>query len=78
MLKTKPTDRGVAFYSKDGLDLGGGNILSEGNFDVSGANPEKGMGTNRLSTSLTSGFAASMVLQKSKFRLFSLRQTPRL
>ncbi|CAI2431698.1 LPD38 domain-containing protein [Serratia liquefaciens] len=43
-LKTKPTDRGVAFYSKDGLDIGGGNVLSEGNFDVSGAKPEKGMG----------------------------------
>lgn len=43
-LKTKPTDRGVAFYSKDGLDIGGGNILSEGNFDASGAKPEKGMG----------------------------------
>ncbi len=43
-LKTKPTDRGVAFYSKDGLDIGGGNILSEGNFDTSGARPEKGMG----------------------------------
>ncbi|CAI1616440.1 Antirestriction protein [Serratia quinivorans] len=43
-LKTKPTDRGVAFYSKDGLDIGGGNILSEGNFDVSGAKPDKGMG----------------------------------
>lgn len=43
-LKTKPTDRGVAFYSKDGLDIGGGNILSEGNFDASGAKPDKGMG----------------------------------
>ncbi|OJT42888.1 LPD5 domain-containing protein, partial [Serratia plymuthica] len=31
-LKTKPTDRGVAFYSKDGLDIGGGNIIAEDNF----------------------------------------------
>jgi len=42
-LKTKPTDRGVAFYSKDGLDIGGGNVISEDNFDTSGAKPETGM-----------------------------------
>ncbi|MBL3524113.1 hypothetical protein IM876_15650 [Serratia plymuthica] len=42
-LKTKPTDRGVAFYSKDGLDIGGGNIVAEDNFDTSGAKPETGM-----------------------------------
>jgi len=42
-LKTKPTDRGVAFYSKDGLDIGGGNIIAEDNFDTSGAKPETGM-----------------------------------
>ncbi|QPS88840.1 hypothetical protein I6G46_07725 [Serratia plymuthica] len=42
-LKTKPTDRGVAFYSTDGLDIGGGNILAESNFDTSGAKPETGM-----------------------------------
>jgi hypothetical protein len=43
-----------------------------------GLNRIRGWGTNRLSTLLTSGFAASMARQKSKFRLFSTRPTPRL
>lgn len=42
-LKTKPTDKGIALYSREGADIGDGNIISEGNFDAAGGKPEKGM-----------------------------------
>ncbi|CAI1016461.1 LPD38 domain-containing protein [Serratia fonticola] len=42
-LKTKPTEKGIALYSREGADIGDGNIITEGSFDAEGGKPEKGM-----------------------------------
>ncbi|WP_447875204.1 LPD38 domain-containing protein [Serratia fonticola] len=42
-LKTKPTEKGIALYSREGADIGDGNIITEGSFNAEGGKPEKGM-----------------------------------
>lgn len=58
-LKTKETDKGTAFYSRQnasksggvsvsGADIGGGNIIHDGSFSRDGSKPEAGMLRDRV------------------------------
>ncbi|MBA0182722.1 hypothetical protein H0261_03120 [Pectobacterium versatile] len=58
-LKTKETDKGTAFYSRQnasksggvsvsGADIGGGNIIHDGSFSRDGSKPETGMLRDRV------------------------------
>ncbi|MBQ4788088.1 hypothetical protein F9U39_01500 [Pectobacterium versatile] len=58
-LKTKETDKGTAFYSRQnasksggvsvsGTDIGGGNIIHDGSFSRDGSKPETGMLRDRV------------------------------
>ncbi|MCL6328497.1 hypothetical protein EXT51_03140 [Pectobacterium carotovorum subsp. carotovorum] len=58
-LKTKETDKGTAFYSRQnasksggvsvsGADIGGGNIIHDGSFSRDGSKPEAGMSRDRV------------------------------
>ncbi|MBP2845444.1 hypothetical protein J8655_08140 [Dickeya oryzae] len=58
-LKTKPTEKGIAFYARDnasknggvavsGADIGGGNIIHDGSFSKDGSKPATGMLRDRV------------------------------
>ncbi|MEE3649444.1 MULTISPECIES: LPD38 domain-containing protein [unclassified Brenneria] len=56
-LKTRETDKGVAFYSREsdnigvrgaGTDIGGGNIIHDGSFSRDGSKPAQGMTRDRV------------------------------
>lgn len=42
-IKTKPTDKGIAFYSRKGTDIGKGNVISDTGHTAAGEKPTQGM-----------------------------------
>ncbi|HDL8529468.1 TPA: hypothetical protein PXS19_004007 [Yersinia enterocolitica] len=42
-LKTKPTDKGITFYSRQGAEIGKGNVISDTGHSQNGMSPVKGM-----------------------------------
>ncbi|HDL7321572.1 TPA: hypothetical protein PXN16_004057 [Yersinia enterocolitica] len=46
-LKTKPTDKGIAFYSRKGTDIGKGNVISDSGHTAAGDKPTQGIRQGR-------------------------------
>ncbi|EKN3739672.1 TPA: hypothetical protein PXJ64_001479 [Yersinia enterocolitica] len=46
-LKTKPTAKGIAFYSRQGTDIGKGNVISDTGHTAAGEKPTQGMRQGR-------------------------------
>ncbi|EKN4181163.1 LPD38 domain-containing protein [Yersinia ruckeri] len=46
-IKTKPTDKGIAFYSRKGTDIGKGNVISDTGHTASGDKPTQGIRQGR-------------------------------
>ncbi|HFI1950027.1 TPA: LPD38 domain-containing protein [Yersinia enterocolitica] len=46
-LKTKPTDKGIAFYSRQGTDIGKGNVISDSGHTAAGDKPTQGIRQGR-------------------------------
>ncbi|WP_145487994.1 LPD38 domain-containing protein [Yersinia aleksiciae] len=46
-LKTKPTDKGIAFYSRKGTDIGKGNVISDTGHTAAGDKPTQGIRQGR-------------------------------
>ncbi|HEN3642582.1 TPA: hypothetical protein U5E29_002854 [Yersinia enterocolitica] len=46
-LKTKPTDKGIAFYSRKGTDIDKGNVISDTGHTAAGEKPTQGMRQGR-------------------------------
>lgn len=46
-IKTKPTDKGIAFYSRKGTDIGKGNVISDTGHTAAGEKPTQGMRQGR-------------------------------
>lgn len=46
-LKTKPTDKGIAFYSRKGTDIDKGNVISDTGHTAAGDKPTQGMRQGR-------------------------------
>ncbi|EKN6079041.1 hypothetical protein DVQ33_13985 [Yersinia enterocolitica] len=46
-LKTKPTDKGIAFYSRKGTDIGKGNVISDSGRTAAGDKPTQGIRQGR-------------------------------
>ncbi|MCW2481999.1 LPD5 domain-containing protein, partial [Candidatus Symbiopectobacterium sp. NZEC135] len=69
-LKTKPTEKGIAFYSRasapknggvvvSGADIGDGNIIHDGSFSKDGSKPATGMLRNRVQLA-ADGFVSNL------------------
>ncbi|CQI96189.1 DNA repair ATPase [Yersinia rohdei] len=46
-IKTKPTDKGIAFYSRKGTDIGKGNVISDTGHTAAGDKPTQGIRQGR-------------------------------
>lgn len=46
-LKTKPTDKGIAFYSRKGTEIGKGNVISDSGHTAAGDKPTQGIRQGR-------------------------------
>lgn len=46
-LKTKPTDKGITFYSRKGTDIGKGNVISDTGHTAAGDKPTQGIRQGR-------------------------------
>ncbi|WP_145587708.1 LPD38 domain-containing protein [Yersinia aldovae] len=46
-LKTKPTDKGIAFYSRKGTDIGKSNVISDSGHTAAGDKPTQGIRQGR-------------------------------
>ncbi|HEN3615139.1 TPA: hypothetical protein U5E22_004145, partial [Yersinia enterocolitica] len=46
-IKTKPTDKGITFYSRKGTDIGKGNVISDSGHTAAGDKPTQGIRQGR-------------------------------